>query len=126
MESEGKILDQLSCGVSVTTNNKMEMVAVLKALERAPRGADIEIVSDSTYVVKGMTIWLPRWKEKGWRAGGKPIRNCDLWQLLDQAVILRRPSKVSFRWVRGHTGHDFNELADKLAKEASLPYVLGA
>lgn len=121
IERNGEVLEQLSAGVSVTTNNKMEMTAVLEGIKAAPE-QQIEIVSDSTYVVKGMTLWLPRWKERGWRSGKKIIKNCDLWQLLDQAVLLH-PAPVRFRWVKGHAGGHFNEMADKLAREASEPYV---
>lgn len=96
-----------------STNNRMEMSAVMTALKLVPRGAKIEIVTDSEYVMKGATLWLRGWKANDWFTGtGKRVSNCDLWQRLD-LLIERRA--VHWKWVKGHTGIEGNERADKLA-----------
>jgi len=99
-----------------TTNNRMELMAVIRALEALKRPCDVEIVTDSQYVMKGVTEWMDNWKRRGWRtADRKPVRNVELWQRLDAA--LQRHS-VRWSWVRGHTGHEGNERADALANRA--------
>lgn len=101
-----------------TTNNRMEMLAVingLKAVKRRDR--PIIVMSDSEIVVKGMTEWLPGWKKRGWKSSsGKPVKNQDLWVQLD---ALAAELEVEFRWLRGHDGDPLNEEADKLANEAA-------
>ena len=121
-ERNGEVVRTLSGGVEATTNNQMEMMAVLEGIKGAPQ-RQLEIVSDSTYVVKGVTLWMPGWKKRNWKTPRRRlIKNHDLWVLLDQAIDLH-PAPVRFRWVKGHAGGRFNEMADKLAKEASEPYV---
>lgn len=100
-----------------TTNNRMELMAVIQGLEALSRPCKVLLVSDSQYVVKGLGEWLPGWKRKGWRkADGQAVMNADLWQRLDAAVSRH---DVRPRWVRGHAGHPENERVDRLASEAA-------
>ena len=99
-----------------TTNNRMELQAAIEALSSLKEPCEIELVTDSTYLKNGMQSWLADWKRKGWKtAGGKPVKNQDLWRQLDALVVTHR---VQWRWVRGHTGVEGNERADALANEA--------
>jgi ribonuclease HI len=99
-----------------TTNNRMELFAVIQALEALTRPCDVRIVTDSQYVMKGVTQWMENWKRRGWRTAARtPVRNVELWQRLDQALARHR---VQWEWVRGHAGHDGNERADALANRA--------
>jgi ribonuclease HI len=96
-----------------TTNNRMELTAPIRALESLTRPAVVLLYTDSTYVKNGITQWLPRWKRNGWRTAAKePVKNADLWQLLDAALT---PHDVQWLWVKGHAGHPENERADRLA-----------
>ncbi|UVF22111.1 ribonuclease HI [Microvirga terrae] len=98
---------------TATTNNKMEMLAAIKALEAVPRSTPIIIHSDSQYVIKGATQWLRGWKAKGWRkADGKPVLNQELWLEIDRLIQGR---KINWQWVKGHAGHEQNERVDALA-----------
>ncbi len=107
---------ELSGGESATTNNRMEMMAAIQALEMLSRPVKVRVYTDSQYVRDGITSWLPRWKARGWKtADKKPVKNVDLWQRLDAAAA---PHDVDWIWVRGHSGHPENERADKLAREA--------
>lgn len=109
---------ELSGGEKLTTNNRMEMMAVIAGLEALKRPCHVTITTDSQYVMKGMTEWLAGWKARNWRtAARQPVKNADLWQRLDAAV---QPHKVDWRWVRGHDGHPDNERADKLAVAARI------
>jgi ribonuclease HI len=104
------------CGgeASPTTNNRMELMAPIRALESLTRPAVVRVHVDSTYVRDGITKWLPRWKGNGWQTAAKqPIKNQDLWQRLDAAA--RRHLAVEWLWVKGHAGHPENERADRLA-----------
>jgi len=114
---EGK--EQTFCGGEAhTTNNRMEMMAVLKALEAVKPDTRIILHTDSQYVHKGMTEWLPNWKRRQWKtADRKPVKNADLWQALDVLVSERQ---VQWRWVRGHAGDVGNERADQLANQGVL------
>ena len=105
------------CGAAAqTTNNRMELQAVIEALEALPAGTAVEVVTDSEYVMKGITEWIARWKRNGWRtARGRPVRNRELWQNLDRLAAAR---EVAWRWVRGHSGVAGNERADALANQA--------
>ncbi len=106
----------LSGGEAETTNNRMELKAVIEALRALSRECAVEIHTDSTYVKNGITQWLPRWKRNGWRtAGRRPVKNQDLWLELE-ALAARHD--VSWHWVKGHSGHPDNELADVLARAA--------
>lgn len=99
-----------------TTNNRMELMAVINGLEALQRPCDVRVVTDSQYVMKGVTEWMDGWKRRDWRtADRKPVRNVDLWQRLDEALARHR---VEWRWVRGHAGHGGNERADVLANRA--------
>lgn len=99
-----------------TTNNRMELMAVISGLEALRRSCDVRVITDSQYVMKGVTEWMDAWKRRGWRtADRKPVRNVDLWQRLDEALARHR---VEWHWVRGHAGHDGNERADVLANRA--------
>lgn len=101
----------------LTTNNQMELMAVIKAIELMKTEAPLTIVSDSQYVTRGMNEWLPNWKAKSWRTSDrKPVANRDLWERLD-TLVAARPHGVVFEWTRGHAGHPQNEEADKSANE---------
>jgi ribonuclease HI len=107
---------ELSGGEAATTNNRMEMMAAIAALEALTRPAKVVLHTDSTYLRDGITSWIAGWKLNGWRtAGRKPVRNRDLWERLDQAITRH---DTTWRWVRGHTGHPENERADALARAA--------
>ncbi len=99
-----------------TTNNRMELMAVIRGLYALTEACEVELYTDSTYVLKGMTEWLTGWKKKGWKtAAKKPVKNADLWQLLDAQC---KRHKVNWHWVKGHSGHAGNERADALANKA--------
>jgi len=100
-------------GESETTNNRMELMAAIKALEALKQGCSIELHTDSTYVLKGITEWLEGWKAKGWKtASKKPVKNVDLWQRLDEEI---QRHKIEWKWVKGHSGDLGNDTADALA-----------
>jgi ribonuclease HI len=106
---------ELFGGELVTTNNRMELMAVIKALEALKRPCAVALYLDSQYVLKGITEWLPGWKAKGWRTAAKqPVKNVDLWQELD-ALVSGGGHTIDWRWVRGHNGDPGNERADALA-----------
>jgi ribonuclease HI len=104
------------CGGELdTTNNRMELTAVIEGLSALTQPCQVELSSDSTYVLKGIQEWMPNWKKRGWKtAAKKPVKNVDLWQKLD-AVIGKH--KIDWRWVKGHSGHRENEIADQLANQ---------
>lgn len=109
----GEARRELSGGEDETTNNRMEMTAVIMGLEQLKQPCEVELYSDSTYVLKGISEWLPGWKARGWKtADKKPVKNADLWQRLEKAASVH---KMHWHWVRGHNGHDLNEQADQLA-----------
>jgi ribonuclease HI len=100
----------------LTTNNRMELMAAIRALESLKRPCRVRMTTDSQYVQKGITEWMPRWKRNGWKtAAKKPVKNVDLWQRLDAAIARH---EIHWVWVRGHSGHPENELADELANKA--------
>jgi ribonuclease HI len=104
---------ELFGGERETTNNRMELMAVIRALETLPPGSKVEVHTDSQYVQKGMSEWLLDWKRRGWRtADKKPVKNVDLWRELDQLAGVHH---IAWHWVRGHAGHPENERADALA-----------
>jgi len=106
---------ELFGGEVATTNNRMEMQAVIEALSALKRPCAVTLHVDSQYVLKGITEWLPGWKAKGWRTAAKqPVKNVDLWQKLD-ALVAGGGHKIEWRWVRGHNGDPGNERADELA-----------
>jgi ribonuclease HI len=104
---------QLHGGEAQTTNNRMELMAAIIALESLTRPCAVKLTTDSKYVMQGITEWMVNWKKRGWKtAARKPVKNVDLWQRLDQALS---PHQVKWHWVKGHSGHPENELADELA-----------
>jgi len=119
-ERGGEVVGEWSGSHDATTNNRMELMAVIEAIKHAASGKT-EIISDSTYVVKGVQVWLPRWKELGWKRGKRRIKNQDLWKELDQ-LIVHFPDRLRFRWVKGHAGGQFNEMADQLAGQEAAAY----
>ena len=107
---------ELSGGEGHTTNNRMELTAVIRGLEALKRASTVVIHTDSRYVMDGVTQWLPRWKRNGWKTSEKkPVKNEDLWRELD---VLCARHQIRWRWVRGHSGHAENERADALARAA--------
>ncbi len=106
----------LQGGASLTTNNRMELRATIAAFQALTRPCVVEIHTDSEYVKKGITEWLPGWVSNGWRTKNKqPVKNQDLWRALQAAI---RPHRVTWHWVKGHAGDEFNERADQLAVSA--------
>ena len=106
---------ELFGGEALTTNNRMELMAVIQALTALKRPCRVEIHLDSEYVRKGITEWIAGWKAKGWRTASKqPVKNADLWQQLDQ-LVQQTEHQISWHWVKGHAGHVGNERADELA-----------
>jgi ribonuclease HI len=104
-------------GEAETTNNRMELLAAIRGLEALAKPCEVSLISDSQYVVKGITSWLAGWKRAGWRKADKqPVLNADLWQLLDAQLQRHR---VTATWVRGHAGHPENERVDELARNAA-------
>lgn len=104
---------ELYGGDPATTNNRMELTAVIRALEALKRPSKVEVYTDSEYVMKGITEWLAAWKRRGWKtADRKPVKNADLWRELE---ALAHKHEVRWHWVRGHSGHPENERADALA-----------
>lgn len=112
---------ELSGGADETTNNRMEMTAVIKALEALKRPCVVDLYTDSKYVMDGTTQWLRGWKARGWKtADRKPVKNVDLWERIDAQVARHQ---VTFHWVKGHAGHAENERVDVLARLATPGYV---
>lgn len=115
----GKEIER-SGGEPMTTNNRMEMMAVIEGLKALTRPTRVELVSDSKYVLQGLAEWMPKWKKNGWRrkegTQWKPVKNAELWQLLDE---LLQPHEFLFTHIRGHSGHPENERCDELAVAAS-------
>ncbi len=102
-------------GEANTTNNRMELMAAIQALENLKRDCKVSLTTDSEYVRKGITEWMANWKKRGWKTASKqPVKNKDLWQRLDKAATQHQ---VEWHWVRGHTGHPENERADQLANK---------
>lgn len=111
---------ELSGGEPLTTNNRMELMAAIAALETLSRDAAITITTDSAYVKNGVTGWIYGWKKNGWKtADRKPVKNAELWQRLDEA---QRRHTVTWAWIKGHAGHPENERADELARGGMAPF----
>lgn len=116
----GEARKELSGGASETTNNRMELQAAIEALSALKRPCPVELWTDSTYVKDGITKWMFNWKRNGWKtAAKKPVKNAELWQRLDEET---RRHDVTWRWVKGHAGHEENERADELAREGMAEY----
>ena len=114
---------ELKGGESQTTNNRMELLAAINALESLTRPSRITIITDSAYVKNGVTGWIHGWKRNGWKtAAKKPVKNAELWQRLDAA---QHTHDVTWEWVKGHAGHPENERADELARAGMAPFKPG-
>lgn len=119
----GGVEKTLHGGEPATTNNRMELMAVIEGLKSLTRACDVRVHTDSRYVQQGITEWLPNWVRRGWKtAGGGAVKNQDLWRALAEQAARHR---VEWHWVKGHAGHDGNERADALAN-AGVRAVLGA
>ncbi len=111
---------ELFGGEATTTNNRMELMAAISALEALKRASKVELHTDSNYVKNGVTAWIHGWKKNGWKTSDKkPVKNAELWQRLDAA---RKAHDVDWRWVKGHAGHVENERADELARQGMAPF----
>ncbi|SNS88632.1 ribonuclease HI [Antarctobacter heliothermus] len=111
---------ELSGGEAQTTNNRMELLAAINALESLSRASHITVVTDSAYVKNGVTSWIHGWKRNGWKTSAKkPVKNVDLWQRLEEA---QKRHTVTWEWVKGHAGHPENERADELARAGMAPF----
>ena len=111
----GAHVREICGGEPASTNNRMELMAAIQALEALKKPCKVELHTDSTYVMKGISEWIHAWKKRGWMtADKKPVKNDDLWRRLDTA---RLRHDVAWRWVKGHNGHELNERADALARQ---------
>jgi ribonuclease HI len=114
---------ELSGGEPLTTNNRMEMMAAVNALEALKRPCRVRLHTDSIYLRDGITRWINKWRSNGWLTSDrKPVKNADLWMRLEKAMA---PHRIEWAWVRGHAGHPENERADELARQALLPFRKG-
>lgn len=112
---DGDVIEELGGAELHTTNNRMELRAAIEALRHVRQARPILVVSDSLYLKNGITEWLPRWKRRGWKTvGRKPVKNKDLWLMLDE---LATQYEIEWRWVRGHSGHPENEHVDAVAND---------
>jgi ribonuclease HI len=115
---------ELSGGEVLTTNNRMELTAVIEALNALKRPCAVTLSTDSRYVMDGLTKWIHGWRKNGWKTAAKqPVKNADLWQALVEATARHR---IAWEWVKGHAGHPDNERADKLASDAAIAAGRGA
>ena len=116
----GEHRKELNGGEAVTTNNRMELMAAISALEALKRSSEVELWTDSNYLKDGISKWIHGWKRNGWKtADKKPVKNMELWQRLDTA---RQTHRINWHWVKGHAGHTENERADELAREGMAPF----
>jgi ribonuclease HI len=112
---------ELFGGEATTTNNRMELMAAIQALEALTRGCDIDLHTDSAYLRGGITSWMKNWKRNGWRtADKKPVKNVELWQRLEEAT---QRHAIIWHWVKGHAGDEMNERADELARKGMRPFL---
>ncbi|MEI8665161.1 ribonuclease HI [Pseudoalteromonas sp. B28] len=108
---------EMSQGYKLTTNNRMEMLAAIVALESLTRECDVNLTTDSQYVKQGIESWITNWKKRGWLTSAKkPVKNVDLWKRLDKACS---EHNVTWKWVKGHSGNKYNEIVDDLARDAA-------
>lgn len=113
-------IKELSGGAELTTNNQMELTAAIEALNALKRPCKVDLHTDSQYVKNGIGSWMFGWKKNGWKtADKKPVKNLELWQALDEAV---KRHQITWHWVKGHAGDEFNERADRLANEGMAPF----
>ncbi|TAL78388.1 MAG: ribonuclease HI [Beijerinckiaceae bacterium] len=114
---------ELSGGDAATTNNRMELMAAIQALEALTRPCDVDLYTDSAYLKGGITSWLAGWKRNGWKtADRKPVKNVELWQRLEEAAS---PHHIQWHWVKGHANDEMNERADLLARQGMRPFLIG-
>jgi len=107
----------MSQGYKLTTNNRMEMLAAIVALESLTRECEVNLTTDSQYVKQGIESWITNWKKRGWLTSAKkPVKNVDLWKRLDKAC---NEHNVTWKWVKGHSGNKYNEIVDDLARDAA-------
>ncbi|MGR3493591.1 MAG: ribonuclease HI, partial [Shimia sp.] len=120
-EGEAVVRERELCGGEErTTNNRMELMAAITALETLDRPSRLTVITDSAYVKDGITSWMQGWKKRGWKtAAKKPVKNEDLWRRLDEAT---QRHDLTWEWVKGHAGHPENERADELARQGMAPY----
>ena len=112
---------ELAGGEALTTNNRMELMAAIVALETLKAPSEVDLYTDSNYLRGGITTWIKGWKKNGWRTvDRKPVKNAELWERLEKAS---EPHTVRWHWVKGHVGHDSNERADELAREGMTPFL---
>jgi ribonuclease HI len=112
---------ELTGGEALTTNNRMELMAAIAALETLKAPSAVDLYTDSNYLRDGITSWIKNWKKNGWRtADRKPVKNAELWERLENAAARH---EVRWHWVKGHVGHDANERADELAREGMGPFL---
>jgi ribonuclease HI len=113
---------EIKGGEAMTTNNRMELLAAIEALDALKAPSDVELYTDSNYLRGGITSWIKGWKKNGWRtADRKPVKNAELWERLEKSASRH---KVDWHWVKGHVGHDDNERADELAREGMAPFLV--
>lgn len=116
----GEVEREISGGVAETTNNRMELMAAIAALEALKRPLDVDLHTDSTYLRDGITKWIKLWKQREWRTSDKKrVKNIDLWQRLETA---QGPHRIEWHWVKGHAGHPENERVDQLARAAAAEF----
>ena len=114
----GSVEKEMSGGEPLTTNNRMELMAAIRALDALKRPSHVKLSTDSRYVMDGLTKWLKGWQRNGWKTASKqPVKNADLWREL---VAAAEPHRIDWQWVKGHAGHPDNERADRLASDAAL------
>jgi ribonuclease HI len=119
----GETTKEICGGEAETTNNRMELLAAIEGLNALKVACEVDLYTDSSYVKDGITKWIFGWKKKGWKtADGKPVKNVELWQKLEEA---RNRHKVTLHWVKGHAGHAENERADELARQGMAPFKAG-
>jgi ribonuclease HI len=117
----GKHRKEIFGGEAVTTNNRMELMAAISALESLKGPSRVDLYTDSEYVKNGISMWIHGWKQRDWKtADRKPVKNAELWRRLDAAQSVHQ---VTWHWVKGHAGHDDNERADELAREGMKPFL---
>jgi ribonuclease HI len=112
---------EIKGGEEMTTNNRMELIAAIEALDALKASSDVELYTDSNYLRGGITSWIKGWKKNGWRtAGRKPVKNAELWERLEKSASRHT---VKWHWLKGHGGHDDNERADELAREGMARFL---
>ena len=112
---------EIKGGEEMTTNNRMELIAAIEALDALKASSDVELYTDSNYLRGGITSWIKGWKKNGWRtADRKPVKNAELWERLEKSASRHT---VKWHWLKGHGGHDDNERADELAREGMAPFL---